>query len=108
MWFLGTSSLVTNDLRGRGRPGTSSLLAGVMMVATIALDLVLIPPFGYVGAAVASLAVYVLFGVVSVIVLARLLGLPARTLVLPTRDDLAAYPAALRRVRSRLRPAPQT
>ena len=107
MWFLGTSSLVTNDLRGRGRPGTSSLIAGVMMVATIALDLVLIPPFGYVGAAVASLAVYVLFGIASVIVLARIVGLPARTLVLPTRADLAEYPAALRRVRSRLRPAPQ-
>jgi O-antigen/teichoic acid export membrane protein len=108
MWFLGTSSLVTNDLRGRGRPGTSSLIAGVMMLATIALDLVLIPPLGYVGAALASLAVYVLFGIVSVVVLARILGLPARTLVVPTRADLAAYPAALRRVRSRLRPATQS
>lgn len=108
MWFLGTSSLVTNDLRGRGRPGTSSLIAGVMMLATIALDLVLIPPFGYVGAAFASLAVYVLFGCISVVVLARIVGVSVRTLVVPTRADLAAYPAALRRVRSRLRPAPQT
>jgi hypothetical protein len=43
-----------------------------------------------------------------VVVLARILGLPARTLVVPTRADLAAYPAALRRVRSRLRPATQS
>ena len=107
MWFLGTSSVVTNDLRGRGRPGVSSLLAAVTVVLTILLDLALIPPFGIVGAALASVAAYVVFGVLSLAALSRIVGLPVRTLVLPTRAELRQYPAALRQARARLRPVPQ-
>jgi O-antigen/teichoic acid export membrane protein len=104
MWFLGTSAVVTNDLRGRGRPGTSSLLAGVVVVLTVVLDLVLIPPLGIDGAALASLIAYTVFGVLSLVVLARVVGVRARELALPTRVELAQYPAALGRVRARMRP----
>jgi O-antigen/teichoic acid export membrane protein len=107
MWFLGTSTVITNDLRGRGRPGTSSTLAAVVVVATIAFDFALIPPFGIVGAALASLVAYTIFGVLSIAVLARVIGISPFALVVPTRVELAAYPAALRGARARLRPQPQ-
>ena len=106
MWVLGTSSVVTNDLRGRGRPGTSSLLAAVVVVATIALDFALIPPFGIVGAALASAIAYTVFGTLSLVVLGRIVGISPRRLVTPTRAELAAYPAAARTLRARLRTAP--
>jgi len=106
MWFLGTGQVITGDLRGRNRPGVSSALAGAAMVATIALDFALIPPFGVTGAAVASLCSYTFFGIASLFVLSRLTGLSLRTLAVPTRADLALYPAALRSLRARLRRSP--
>lgn len=105
MWFLGTSSVITNDLRGRGRPGTSSLLAAFVVVATVALDLALIPPFGIVGAAVASLLAYTLFGCLSVTVLARVVGMRPLALVRPGAAEAAAYSAAFARVSRLVRPA---
>ncbi len=102
VWWLGTGSVVTTNLRGRGRPGTASVVSGVALVATIVLDLALIPPFGVIGAAVASLIAYTVQGILSLAVLSRVSGLPVRTLVVPDRSDLKAYPAAARAVVARL------
>jgi len=104
MWFLGTGTVVAGNLRGRGRPGMASVLAGGTLIVTVALDLALIPPLGVPGAAVASVVSYVVFGISSIIVLSRISGIPARELVVPTREDFAVYPAALRRVWSSIRP----
>jgi O-antigen/teichoic acid export membrane protein len=103
IWWLGMGSVVTSDLRGRGRPGTASIVSGVALVATVGLDLALIPPFGVLGAAVASVITYTLQGILSLVVLSRVSGMSVRTLVLPERADLAAYPAALRAVTGRVR-----
>lgn len=102
MWFLGTGTVVGGDLRGRGRPGYASAIAGVAVVFTVVLDLALIPPFGIIGAAVASLIAYTVYGIVSIVVLSSVSGIPIQTLVLPTRGDLRRYPAAIRSV---VRPA---
>jgi O-antigen/teichoic acid export membrane protein len=106
MWFLGTGNLISGDLRGRGRPGLASLLKGVTAALTVALDFALIPSFGVVGAAVASCITYTFFGVLSIVVLARVAGIPVRQLAVPTRDDLAAYPAGARALARRLRRKP--
>jgi O-antigen/teichoic acid export membrane protein len=104
MWFLGTASVVTGDLRGRGRPGTASSLAGGAVIVTVALDVLLIPRWGVNGAAVASLVTYVVLGIASLVVLSRVGRLPLRSL-LPSRADAAAYVpivrAAVARVRTR-------
>ena len=106
MWFLGTGQVVTGDLRGRGRPGLSSLLAGITAAVTVALDLLLIPSFGADGAAIASAAAYTVFGIGSLLAIARLSGRSVRSLVVPSRRDFAAYPAAARAARARLRGRP--
>jgi lipopolysaccharide/colanic/teichoic acid biosynthesis glycosyltransferase len=50
--------VVTAFLYGRGRPGLSSIAAGIGVVVTLVMDVVLIPRFGAVGAAVASSVAY--------------------------------------------------
>ncbi len=102
MWFMGTGSLVVGDLRGRGRPGLASAVKGAAAVVTIGLDLALIPPFGVVGAAVASALAYAFFGIASLVVLSRISGLSLRRLALPTREDLALYPRAIGSALARL------
>ena len=108
MWFLGTGLVVAGDLRGRGRPGLSSALGGLAVAVTVGLDLLLIPNHGAVGAAFASLAAYTVFGTTSLVALARVSGIPLRTLVIPTSADLALYPAAIRTGLSRLRRVPRS
>jgi len=54
----GVGGVATAFLFGRGRPGLNSLAAGAGVVVTLVLDVLLIPRFGAVGAAVASSAAY--------------------------------------------------
>lgn len=54
----GISGVITAFLYGAGRPGLSSLALGAGLLATVVLDLVLIPVFGVIGAALASSVAY--------------------------------------------------
>jgi O-antigen/teichoic acid export membrane protein len=99
---LGAGAVVTGNLRGRGKPGTSSILAGATVLVTLAFDVVLIPAYGVTGAALASVFAYWFYGIAGVLTLSRSSGLPARTLVLPTRRELQAYAQAARRARTAL------
>jgi O-antigen/teichoic acid export membrane protein len=54
----GVTGVLTAYLSGNGRPGLGSAAVGSGLVVTLALDLALIPPFGIVGAALASTVAY--------------------------------------------------
>jgi len=96
IWFLSTGNLVANVLAAHGRPGTGSLLAALQAGLTIGLDLALIPPFGAVGAALASTLAYTVFGLASLVVLGRRSHLSPVRLLFLGRAELRA---GLRRVR---------
>lgn len=102
IWFLGLGMVIQGDLGGRGRPGLSSALTGLGAVATVAFDLLLIPPFGVIGAACASVIAYTVFGVASLVALGRVADIPLRTMVVPRRSDIAGYRSALRGLPARL------
>jgi O-antigen/teichoic acid export membrane protein len=103
IWFLGLGTVISGDLQGRGRPGLASALTGLAAAVTIALDFALIPPFGVVGAATASLIAYTALGIASLVALHRVSGVPLRDMLVPTRADLRRYRLALGRLTSRLR-----
>jgi O-antigen/teichoic acid export membrane protein len=96
MWFLSAGGLVQDALSGRGRPGLSSLLAVGEVIITIALDLILIPSYGAVGAAIASVCAYAFYGIASIVTIARLDGVPVHTLLFAGRDELRGLVSALR------------
>ena len=96
IWFLGAGKLVGDSLRGRGRPGLSSLLAGGEIVVMVAGDLLLIPPYEVKGAAVASTIAYTCYGAASLVALARLDGVPVRSLLVLRRAEARGYAGALR------------
>jgi len=54
----GVVGVVTAFLYGVGRPGLTSIAMGAGLVATVTLDIILIPRFGATGAAVASAVAY--------------------------------------------------
>jgi O-antigen/teichoic acid export membrane protein len=87
-WLFGAGNVMGDVFRGRGRPGLPSVLAGIAIVVTVVLDLLLIPPFGAVGAAVASTCAYTVFGVSSAMCLGRLEGLSPRRLLLADSEEM--------------------
>jgi O-antigen/teichoic acid export membrane protein len=56
--LVGAARVLNNDINGRGYPHFNSVTAGAGLVVTIALDLLLIPRMGVMGASVASTATY--------------------------------------------------
>jgi O-antigen/teichoic acid export membrane protein len=54
----GVGGVITAFLYGTGRPGLNSLAYGAGLVGTVGLDLLLIPRYGAIGAAIASSVAY--------------------------------------------------
>jgi O-antigen/teichoic acid export membrane protein len=52
--LLGGAKVLTNEIAGRGYPHYNSINAGLALILTVILDLILIPRYGVLGAALAS------------------------------------------------------
>jgi hypothetical protein len=79
--------LFGNALVARGRPVLQSVAIGVGFVCTVVLDIILIPPFGGLGAALASTISYTAAGAfIAVIFLRALEASPAE--LVPRTGDL--------------------
>jgi Na+-driven multidrug efflux pump len=73
--------LLGNALTARGLPLVAAAAVAVAFVVTVALDLVLIPPFGGLGAAIASTTAYTAGGIAVAVLFVRRLGAQPRELV---------------------------
>jgi O-antigen/teichoic acid export membrane protein len=83
-------------LTARGAPLRSSAAIGVAFVATIALDLLLIPELGGAGAALASTLANTAGGIAVIVLYLRYFEISPRELV-PRPSELTAYARGLRR-----------
>ncbi len=76
---FGFGNVLAADLAGRGHPGYITVNAGIGIVVTVVLDLLVIPVHGVMGAAAVSLVVYLLNAALSVAFFLRVTGLPLST-----------------------------
>jgi O-antigen/teichoic acid export membrane protein len=74
---FGAGALIMAYLYGIGRPGVASIGQSAGLVVTLALDLLLIPRFGAIGAAIASTVAYVTTTTLLLVWFARLRSRPA-------------------------------
>ena len=81
---------------GIGRPNLNLIISALSFVATVGLDLALIPSHGMVGAAVASTASYVVGSVAGLVMFQTVSGVPAYRAVVPGRSDLLLLAEAIR------------
>lgn len=86
---LSVCRMIAADLKGRGRPGLASIGSAVMAGAILVLDLLLIPVWGLMGAAIASVAAYTLSATALLAAYRRVTGARLTELV-PRLDDLRA------------------
>jgi O-antigen/teichoic acid export membrane protein len=98
---LAITRVLAGDLKGRGLPGQVSIAAGAGLVATVVLDLLLIPGLGIEGAALASLLAYAFGAAVVLRAYRRATGASLRRLV-PGRADLGDLATVVRASASRL------
>ncbi len=92
MLLAGASGVASGYLYGRGRPGLNSWAMATGLVMTVVLDLLLIPRFGALGAAVASSAAYLTSDGLLVLLLLRLTGPRARVSAGPVPDAAQVRP----------------
>ena len=98
LWLLACAELMMWVFLARGRPGLGSWLATYQAAATVALDLLLIPPFELAGAAAASAIAYGTFALLCLAVLARHDRVPMRRLLVTTPAEALRYVGTLRRL----------
>ena len=91
--------VISSYLSGIGKPILTTYIAGGAVILTVALDLLLIPPYGISGAAAASSIVYTCTAIASVWVFNRESGAGWLATLVVRPDDFARY----RRVLSSLR-----
>jgi O-antigen/teichoic acid export membrane protein len=87
--------LLGGALNARRRPLLTTAASACAFVLTITLDLLLIPPLGGLGAAIATSVAWTVGGLVVAIMFTRAMGSPARGLV-PGRADVRWIRAELR------------
>jgi O-antigen/teichoic acid export membrane protein len=99
--------LFGSALVARGYPGLQSLAIGAGFACTVALDVILIPPFGGLGAALASTLAYTAAGIVVAVIFLRTLGGRASELVPRAADVLWLWDLVRRQVRRGPPPHPE-
>jgi O-antigen/teichoic acid export membrane protein len=104
------AKVMISYLAGRGRPGLISIGTILSLSLNVAVNVVLIPMYGIVGAALASLVSYTFQAAVAVGFASRLSGESPLRLFVPGREEVALFAGTLWRlwgtapVLGRLRP----
>jgi len=86
-----------NALTAQNEPTLASIATGIAFVSTVVLDLILIPPHGGLGAAVASTLAYSVGAVAVTAIFVRALGVRLQELI-PRGDDIRWFWVKLRGV----------
>jgi O-antigen/teichoic acid export membrane protein len=95
-------AVLSRYLSGRGRPGTGTLILLFGLAINIAANLVLVPRYGILGAAVASSLSYGLTALVTLVVFIRLSGRGIAETLIVRPSDIAAAGDVIRALFRRL------
>jgi O-antigen/teichoic acid export membrane protein len=94
--MLALSHLLEGDLTGRGRPEATTISALCSLMVTIVLDLLLIPRYGIIGAAIASACAYTVECMVNTFFFIRHSGVSWRDMFALQKSDLLYYVSFVR------------
>ena len=97
--LFAATTVLAGYIAGIGRPKLNLYGSAIGLVATVLLDLALIPRWGITGAALASSVSYSATTVFTLVVFARLTDTSIRSVVVPTKDDVRFALGALAKVR---------
>lgn len=96
IWLYGAGKILGVHLMATGRPGRDAAAAGFSLAITVLLDLLLIPRYGIMGAALASSIAYGAAAVFLLGMFLRTTGMTPREVLLVRRSDWKALATAVR------------
>jgi O-antigen/teichoic acid export membrane protein len=103
---LSLGKIMTSYISGRGKPGPVSVGATITLILNLVANVILIPRYGIVGAAAASLISYTAMTAMMVVVACRVSGLSPADLIVPRKAELVMIKgvafAVLARARSKV------
>ncbi len=85
---LTAAKVVSADLSGRGKPQYAAYTAGITVVITVVLDVLLIPRYSISGAAIASSISYITSGAFSIFWFYRETGVSPQSMIIPQVSDV--------------------
>ncbi len=94
---LGLFKVLGSDLMGRGRPGLVGTYSFITLAINVGVNLLLIPRYGFVGAALASTVSYSLLGFMALVSFVRQTGISPGEVLVPRLADARKALAGLRR-----------
>ena len=92
------AKVMISFLAGRGRPGLISIGTILSLILNLGLNIVLIPIYGIVGAALASLVSYTFQAAVAVFFASRLSGQSPQSLFVPGKEEVVLLVSTLWRI----------
>ena len=100
---LSVSKVLSSYISGLGLPQRVAFVSSAALAINLAANLLLIPPFGFHGAAAASLISYSAHAAMLVVITSRLSHRPPRDYLVPTAAEWRRLRSGLHELRDRLR-----
>ncbi|HEY7132074.1 MAG TPA: formyltransferase family protein [Candidatus Limnocylindrales bacterium] len=104
--LLSASKTLSAYLNGINKSGLVSITAVIALATNVAVNLILIPRYGIVGAAAASLVSYSLSGAIEIGISSRFTGRPYLSFLIPSRSDWVLIRSTLLAFIERIRKQP--
>jgi O-antigen/teichoic acid export membrane protein len=99
---MSVAKVLSSYVAGRGRPGLMAFGMIVVLASNVALNIVLIPIFGIVGASLSSVFSYSLQAVIAIMLASHVSGQPPFSLFVPGKDEVKILIGHGRRLISRV------
>jgi len=100
---LAINKVLCSGFSGLGKPEFGTYTVTCSSIATIILDLLLIPKMGINGAAIASSIAYIVSAISGVVIFTRLSGIGMGKLLFVKRQDLTKYPSLYKKILKRIK-----
>jgi O-antigen/teichoic acid export membrane protein len=100
--LTGMAKVLGNDIGGRGRPEVNSYQSAIAIVVNVICNIILIPTYGFVGAAMATTISYTVWTLIKVWYFSRTFDTRWHEVWLPNHEDVKHWRRAFALVRARI------
>ncbi|MDI6840306.1 MAG: flippase [bacterium] len=94
--FMGITRIITSNFQGQGKPEYGTYITAVSAIFTISLDLLLIPKYGMIGAAIASTISYFVGASCSILIFIKRAKIKVKDVILIQRSSIGEFKSLLK------------
>lgn len=88
---ISISRVLTNDIDARGKPMINTYITFVTLIGNIVLNIILIPKYGVIGAALATSISYSLSSIIKIFIYCKISGNPVINVIMFKKSDIKLF-----------------